>query len=87
MRMLTLVQGKWRRDTPFIVYRNKYSRYSGGNLISLDFEYDFNQSSEKPIFFSFSYPYTFTRAVKLVKEVKNKEYKNLFVSIETLGKT
>lgn len=39
------------------------------------------------VFFSLSYPYTYTRVIKLLKQIKNKQYKNLFVSIETIGKT
>lgn len=42
MKLLSLKDNTWSRSIPFNVYGNKYSRHNNcGNLITLDFCYEF----------------------------------------------
>lgn len=72
MRIVTFRGGRYCYDTPFLYYRNKYERYNGASHMTIQFAYDFEvwEDGEDVVQFSLAYPYTCTRLVRLLKEIK-----------------
>lgn len=47
--------------------------YRGPHFQQLSFTYDFNRLHKDETYFSYMFPYTFTRLTRLMKELKNNE--------------